>query len=262
MVTIHPTALVDPKAELGCDVEVGPFAIIEAGARIGDGCRLGPHVMIHSRVTLGARCSVDYGSVLGGDAQDLKCTTPDTYLELGEDNILREYVTIHRASHEGEATRVGSHNMLMGFVHLGHDVVVGDHTMLANLVAVGGHCLIDDRAIIGGHTALHQKVRIGTMAMVGGMSGVTLDVPPYCLAEGKPAEVRGTNVVGLRRNGVSTEARGQLNRAVRTLYLSRRNRLAALEQVEREPDKSPELEAFLAFVRAVRNGRNGRQLEQ
>lgn len=262
MAAIHPTALVDPSAELGSDVSIGAFAIVEAGVRIGDGCSIGARAVVHANTTLGARCTVDVGAVLGGDAQDVKCTTPDTFLEIGEDNTIREYVTIHRSNHEGGVTRVGHDNFLMSYSHVGHDCVVGNHVMMANLVQLGGHSLVGDRAVLGGLTAVHQKARVGRMAMIGGMSGVTTDVPPFCIAQGKPAEVLGINVVGLRRNDIPEETRTQLRRAVRILFTSRRNRGDALDELAAEADLTPEVSELLEFVRATREGRNGRQLER
>ena len=262
MPEIHPTALVDPSAELGCDVTVGPYAIIEAGVRIGDGCKLGPRVVIHAHTTLGARNIVDIGAVLGGDAQDVKCTSPDTYLEIGDDNTIREYVTIHRSNHEGGFTRIGNHNFLMSYVHVGHDCTVGNYIMMANLVQLGGHCVIDDRAVLGGMSSFHQKVRIGRMVMVGGLSGCSIDAPPFCMVEGRPGEVKGLNLVGLRRNDIPEATRTRLRRAVRMLFTSRRNRGDALDELTAEADPTPEVQELLAFVRAMREGHNSRQLER
>lgn len=261
MASIHPTAIVDPAAELGADVEIGPFAIVEAGARLGDGVKLGPRVVIRTHTTLGAGTTVDVGAVLGGPAQDLKCTTDETFLEIGERNTIREYVTIHRSNHEGGTTRIGDDNLFMAFVHLGHDVVVGNRTMLANLATVAGHCQLDDRAVMGGNSVLHQRVRVGEMAMLGGMSGASEDIPPYSLATGIPCEVKGINVVGLRRNGVDHEARGALKTALQILYRSGKNRLQALDEVAEAVPQVPEVVRLLEFVRAIRDGHNGRQLE-
>lgn len=261
MVSIHPTAIVDPAADLGEDVTIGPFSIIEAGAVIGARCRIGSQVTIRSRTTIGADCLIDNGSVLGGDAQDLKCTAPDTFLEVGARNVIREYVTIHRSNHSGGVTRVGDDNLLMAFTHLGHDVQLGNRTMLANLATLGGHVQVDDRAVIGGMTAVHQWVRIGSMAMVGGMSGVNKDVPPFSMVEGNPCEVRGINVVGLRRNGVSAETRTLIKKAIRVLFVAHRHRGRAMAELERELPPEPEVVELLAFVKAMREGRNGRQLD-
>ncbi len=262
MTEIHPTAVVEPGAELGERCRIGAYALVFAGARLGDDCVIGPRATIHGRVTLGARCTVDTGAILGGAAQDLKCTTDETFLELGDDNSIRENVTVHRSNHEGGVTRVGSGCLLMGFVHLGHDCQVGDHVMLANLVTIGGHCHLGDRVVIGGMTAVHQKVSIGRMAMVSGLAGVNTDVPPFALAEGNPNKVRGINVVGLRRNGVTSEARAALQRAIRLLYLSHGHRGQMLEQLRAEPSPPAELVELLDFVAAIREGKNGRQLER
>ena len=262
MVNIHPTALVDPAAELGEDVSIGPFCIIEAGVRIGDRCALGPHVFIHGNTTLGADNTVDYGAVLGGDAQHRAAGGKTTYLVIGCHNIIREGVTMHRASIEGEATRVGDHNMFMASTHLGHDVVVGNHTTLANLATIGGHVVIGDRATIGGLAAVHQRVVVGELSMIGGMSAATSDVPPYSLVSGVPAKVMGINVVGLRRNDFDSETRNAIKKALRLIFTSGRSRSTAIEEIERDaPVRSPQLQLLLDFVKATQGGHNGRQLE-
>lgn len=262
MVEVHPTALVDPAAELGTDVVIGPFCIVEAGARLGDRCRLASQVVIRSHTTIGADCLIDTGAVLGGRAQDLKCTSEETFVEIGCRNQIREYVTIHRSNHEGGVTRVGDDNLFMANVHIGHDAQVGNRTNLANLATLAGHVQVDDGVVIGGMTPVHQRARIGTMAMVGGASGASYDVPPYCMAEGKPAKVRGLNVIGLRRAGFDSQTRQVLHTAVRKLFSEGRNRSLALEEVVATLPPIPELEQLIAFVRATREGRNGRQLER
>lgn len=261
MVSIHPTAVVHPGAQLGVDVVIGPYTIIEDDVQLGDGCEIAEHAKIHSLTRLGPGNRVDKGASLGGDAQHLRADKGDCYLEIGAHNIIREYVTIHRASHAGAATRVGDHNLLMAFVHLGHDVVLGNHVSLANLATVGGHCVIQDRANIGGMVAVHQWTTVGEMAMVGGMTGVNQDVPPYAMVEGVPGKVVGMNTVGLRRNDISAEVRADLKKAIRVLFLSKRNRSMALEELERDLAPSPQVNHLLAFVRAIQQGHNGRQLE-
>lgn len=262
MVQIHPTALVAPDAELGVDVELGPFAIVEAGARLGDRTRLAARAVVCSNTTIGSDNQIGIGAVLGGAAQDVKLDSPETWLEVGDRNIIREYVTLHRSNHEGGVTRIGSDNFFMAFVHVGHDCTVGNHIQMANTATLGGHCKIEDRAIIGGLTAVHQRVTVGTMAMVSGVSGLNVDVPPYCMVQGAPARVIGINVVGMKRNGLSAEARAAIHAAVRILYKSKRHRGDALAQVIDEVPSCPELEHFLSFVQATREGRNGRQLER
>ncbi|MBI5834366.1 MAG: acyl-ACP--UDP-N-acetylglucosamine O-acyltransferase [Armatimonadetes bacterium] len=262
MVIIHPTALVDPAAELGEDVTIGPFCIVEAGVRIGDRCSLGPHVFIRSNTTLGTDNTVDYGTVLGGDAQHRAAGGRTTFLQIGNHNVIREGVTMHRASIDGGFTLVGDDNLFMASTHLGHDVVVGNHTTLANLATIGGHVTIGDRATIGGMTAIHQRVSVGELAMVGGMSAVTSDVPPYSMCSGVPAKVLGINVVGLRRNDFDSDTRASIKRAIRLIFTSGRSRSLAIEEIERDmPERSPQLQALLDFVRATQTGHNGRQLE-
>ncbi len=261
MPQIHPTALVDPTAELGVDVEVGPFAIVEAGARIGDRTRLAARAVICSNTTIGCDNQVGIGAVLGGAAQDVKLDSAATYLTVGDGNIIREYATFHRSNHDGGTTRVGSHSFFMAFVHIGHDCLVGDHIQMANAATLGGHCRIEDRAILGGLVAVHQRVAVGTMAMVSGLSGLNVDVPPYCMVQGSPARVVGLNAVGMKRNGIGPEARSGLRAAVRILFKSQRHRGDALQEVIDTVPPCPELEHFLGFVKATREGRNGRQLE-
>lgn len=262
MVEVHPTALVDPAAELGGDVVVGPFCIVEAGARIGDRCRLAARVVVHTNTTIGADCTIDVGAVLGGLAQDFKCNSTDTYLEVGHGNVIREFVTMHRSNHEGGTTRVGNESLFMANTHIGHDAVIGNHVNFANLVTIAGHVQVDDRAVIGGLVGVHQRARIGEYAMVGGMSGANMDVPPYCMAEGKPARIRGLNVIGLRRSGFDAATRDGLRAAVRMLFMEGRHRGRALDEVEQSLPTSEPLQRLLAFVRASREGRNGRQLER
>ncbi|MCC7493466.1 MAG: acyl-ACP--UDP-N-acetylglucosamine O-acyltransferase [Fimbriimonadaceae bacterium] len=262
MSSIHPTAIVDPGAQLGLDVTIGAFSIIEPGAVIGDRCSVGAHAVICSRTTLGADCVVHHGAILGGPAQDLKCDSVDTRLEIGERNTFREYVTVHRSNHEGGVTVIGCDNYLMAQSHVGHDAIVGNHIQMANQVALGGHSVVDDRAVLGGLVGVHQRVRVGTMAMVGGMSGLVTDLPPYCVAQGMPAKIHGLNVIGLRRNSVGPEARRALQTAVRELFLAQRHRGRVLEELLTSLPDLPEVRTLLTFVQAIQAGRNGRQLER
>jgi UDP-N-acetylglucosamine acyltransferase len=261
MVTIHPTALVDPQAELGVDVTVGPHAIVEAGAVIGDRCRLAAGVVVHGCVVLGADNFLDTGVALGGEAQHLRAGHPDTGVLVGQRNQLREYVTIHRATAEGGLTRVGDDNLFMVGCHLGHDTAVGSEVVIANATAVSGHCVIEDRANLSGLVGVHQFVTIGTMAMVGGLAGVNTDVPPYTIVEGSRAEVVGLNVIGLRRRALTAATRDGLKKAIRLLFHAGLSRPTAIETIEREIPGSPELEHLLNFMKAISAGRHGRQLE-
>ncbi len=257
---IHPTAIVDPGAELGTEVEVLPFTIIEAGVTIGAGCRIGPHAVIRRGTTIGEGCHISVGVVLGEPPQDRKYQGEESYLRIGKFNQIREYVTLHRATGEGESTVVGDHNMIMAYCHAGHNVRIGNHCSITNCVQISGHCVIEDYAILGGMSGLHQFVTVGTMAMVGGMSRNVRDVPPYCIVEGNPAEVRGLNVIGLERRGLSPEVRAHLRQAFRLIFRSEYNVTDALAAVEEQVPMSPEVRHLCESVRRTEAGNMGRQL--
>ena len=206
---IHPTAVVDPKAELGAGVDIGPYAVIGPEVTIGSGSRIGPHVVIDGRVSMGSRNRIFPGACIGLEPQDLKYNGAPTEVVIGDDNSIRECVTINRATADGEQTRIGSSNLLMAYSHLGHNCHLGDRIVIANGVAVAGHVVVGDRAVIGGVLGIHQFVHIGTMAMVGGMSRIERDVPPFTMVEWHPSRVRALNKIGLRRSGLVEAEGGQ-----------------------------------------------------
>jgi len=257
---IHPTAIVDPGAELGSDVEVLPYTIIEAGTVIGDGCTIGPHAVVRRWTHLGANCHVTTGAVLGEPPQDRKYAGERSYLKIGCGNELREYVTLHRASGEDAATVMGDNNMFMAYCHAGHNVRIGSNCSFANTVQLSGHTVIEDNVTIGGMTGFHQFVTVGKMAMVGGMSRVNQDVPPFAIVEGNPAAVRGLNVIGLERQGISVEDRATLRKAFRLLFRSEYNLSDALAAVKEQVPDGPELSYLCDFLRRINQGSMGRQL--
>lgn len=212
--SIHSTAIIGASARLGESVEIGPYAIVEDGATIGAECRIGAHTVIKSCVRMGARCRVAEHAVIGGDPQDLGFD-PATKSEvvIGDDNVLREYVTIHRATKEGSATVIGDRNFLMGGVHLGHDARLGHHCILANNVLLAGHVSFGDRIVVGGGTVFHQFVRVGDFAMIQGLSKFGQDILPFALAA-EYNGVAGLNNVGMRRAGLDAATR----ESVRALY--------------------------------------------
>ncbi|OFX17868.1 MAG: acyl-[acyl-carrier-protein]--UDP-N-acetylglucosamine O-acyltransferase [Armatimonadetes bacterium RBG_16_58_9] len=258
---IHSTALVDPSAEIGIGVAIGAYSVIGENVRIGDGTRIDPHVVIECNTTLGRNCSVMSGAVLGGAPQDYKFKGERTYLRIGDNNVIREFVTIHRASGEGESTVIGDNNMLMAYCHIGHNCDIGGNITMANYVGICGHVLIEDRVVFGGIVGVHQKVRVGKLAMVGGFSKVVQDVPPFSMTDGRPAEVCDLNVIGLRRSGVSSKVRADLKQAYKLLYRSDLNPSQALEAIESQLEPSDELTYLLDFIRNIRHGFRGRQLE-
>jgi len=261
-VNIHPTAIIHQGAQLGADVTVGPYAVISSQAVIGDRCRIGPHVFIDGYTELGADVQILFASALGCPPQDRKYHDEPTRLVIGERSIIHEYVTIHRGSGEGSETRVGDDNMIMAYSHLGHNCQVGSGVTIVNNAAVAGHVTIEDRAVIGGLVGIHQFTRIGKLAMVGGYSRVPQDVPPFMIAEGTPARVRGLNVVGLRRAGMSAETRNSLKSAYRLLYRSGLNLSQALDRIAEELEETPELQYLVDFLSNLKYGYMGRQFDR
>lgn len=260
-VTIHETAIVHPKAELGVGVKIGAFCIVGSNVRIGDGTLIEPHVIIEPWTTIGRECRICSGAILGGQPQDHKFEGERSFLAIGDENIIREYVTIHRATGEDNATSIGDGNMLMAYCHVGHNCRVGNGVMMANMVGISGHVIIEDKAVFGGMVGVHQYVRIGKLAMIGGYSKVVQDVPPFMMVDGRPAKVYDLNVIGLRRNGVRPHVRSGLRQAYKFLYRSNLNLSQAIESIDNEVEPSEERDYLLEFVRNVKFGFAGRQLE-
>lgn len=258
---IHPLALVDPSAQVDASATVGPFCIVEANTRIGAGTVLESHVVVKRGTSIGKNCRIWPHVVLGHEPQDLKWKGENSSLLIGDNNVLREMVTIHRATGEGEATTLGDNNLLMAYVHIGHNCSIGSNNMISNSTGVSGHVTIEDKCVIGGFVGVHQFVHIGKMAMVGGLSKVVQDVPPFCIADGRPAKIHGLNIRGLRRNGVAAEQRNQVGSAFKLLYRSGLNTTQGLERVRSEVPSSPTLEYLTSFIERVGEGRLGRQDE-
>jgi UDP-N-acetylglucosamine acyltransferase len=255
---VHPLSFVDPKAELDSGTVVGPFCYVEAGTKIGAGTRLDSHVTIKSGTVMGENNFVGQGAVIGGDPQDRKYAGEPTYLTIGNDNVLREYVTIHRAQGEGKSTVVGNNCYLMAYVHLGHNVVLQDSVTIANSVNVAGHVTIEELANIGGMVGIHQFVRVGKVAMVGGFGKVVRDIPPFMLVDSLTEQVHDINAVGLRRIGVTQQSRMSLHKACKLLFKSQLGLTHAMDAVRREVTSTPELEYLLAFMQRLFQGRSGR----
>ena len=252
---IHETAIIHQGAELGEDVEVGPYSVIGENVRIGRGTKIWPHVHLEGWTTIGEDCQIFTGATIGNDSKDLKYEQGSrTFAIIGDRNVIREYASISRATGKDDATVIGDDNLLMTFVHVAHDCKIGNNTILASLATLGGHVVIEDRAIIGAQAAFHQFVRVGTMALAGACSKVVQDIPPYMISDGFPASVRGLNVVGLRRNGVSPEARLLLKRAYRLLFRSNLNRTQALAKIREEVGMCEEVAYLLEFIESSERG--------
>ena len=204
-VNIHDFADVSPKAELGKCVSVGPGSVIGPEVIVGENTWIGPNVIIEGKVKIGSNNKIFPGACIGLEPQDLKYNGDSTELLIGDNNTFRECVTINRATFEGEKTIVGNQNLLMAYSHLGHNCEIGNNVVIANSVQIAGHVVVEDRAVIGGCLGVHQLVHIGYLAMVGGMTRVDRDVPPFCLAEGHPGRIRGLNKVGIKRKSIDKE---------------------------------------------------------
>lgn len=251
---IHRTALVDPTAHLGPDVTVGPYAILGPHVTVGERCTIGAHAVLERNVKLGAGVRVGHGTVLGGDPQDLKYKGEDTWLEIGDGTIIREYCTINRGTVATGKTAVGQRCFIMTYVHIAHDCVIGSDVILANGIQMAGHVQVDDRAIVSGLTPIHQFVRIGTYAFVGGGSRVNQDVPPYTKAVGNPVHLYGLNSVGLQRAGFAPEVKLALKRAYRLLFNSDLTVSQGIARARAELPQVAEVETFLCFIESSQRG--------
>lgn len=258
---IHETAVVSPGAEVSPDAEIGAFCVISDNVTIGPGTVLEPRVTLLPYVRIGQGCRIGVGAVLGGLPQDNKFRGEVTELVIGDLNQIREYVTMHRATGEGNATIIGDENLLMAYAHVGHNCRVGSGTMISNSVGISGHVTIEDMVVIGGLVGIHQYVSLGRMCMVGGHSKVVQDVPPYMLADGRPAKVYGLNIRGIQRHGVSREGQEALRAAFKLLYRSGLNRSQAMEQIAATVDPCLEIVHLQEFLARVKDGFAGRGLD-
>lgn len=255
-VKIHPLALVDKKAELDSSVEVGPWCTVGPNVRVGKGTRLISHVVVDGWTTIGEENTIFPFASVGLVPQDLKYKGERTELTIGNKNSIRENVSIHLGTAQGGGfTRVGDSNLLMGYVHLGHDVIVGNHTILANYVGVAGHAIIDDHAIIGGQSGVNQFVRVGAHSYAGGQSAIDRDLPPFCIAIGnRPMQIKGANIVGLRRRGYSADVISKINEAIKLWVRPDVERDRALLEIESQYGEYAEVQSFIQFIRKSENG--------
>lgn len=254
MAHIHPTAIVDPRAELGQNVTIGPYCIIEAETKIGDDCRFEARAVVKKRTTLGVNNEVGEGTILGAKAQHLVETTPGGVLIIGDHNRIRENTTFHRGHANDAATIVGNHNLMMVNAHVGHDARVGNHCVLVNNAMLGGHTHIEDRAYISGGVGVHQFCRVGRLAMVGALAKIVQDVPPFMMVEGGGStEVVGLNRVGLRRNGYTPEQILQLKQAYRVIYRQGLRWTEVLQILKAEFNDGPCAE-FFEFLKSGKRG--------
>ncbi|MBM4278302.1 MAG: acyl-ACP--UDP-N-acetylglucosamine O-acyltransferase [Deltaproteobacteria bacterium] len=253
---IHPTAIVDPKAEINEEVEIGPYSIIGKDVLIGEGTRIGPHAVIREGTTIGKRCQIFQFSSIGEAPQAVAYKGEKTSLIIGDDNIMREYVTLHRGTVKGGGkTVIGHRNFFMAYSHVAHDCQIGNQVVMANGATLAGHIIIEDYAVIGGLSAVHQFCRVGAHAFISGLTGVVLDIPPYMLAAGSRAKLFGLNTVGLKRQNFREETIRALKTAYRIIFRSGLTLEKAIIKVgDSEISRIPEIDHLLRFIQQTKRG--------
>lgn len=251
---IHNTTVIHPNAEIAEDVEIGPYAVIGENVRIGGGSKIGPHAVIEGWTEIGSNCDIGPSVVIGSPPQDIGYKGQRAFVKVGDNNVLREFVTIHRASKEDGYTTVGNNNFIMAYSHIAHDCKLGNSIIIANYAGISGHVEIGDRTVISGLVGIHQFVRIGTMCMIGGMSRILRDIVPYVITEGHTATPRGLNAIGLRRNGVDSQTRTEIKKAYKLLFRSELTTEQALERISTEVKDTPEIREFVKFIEGSKRG--------
>jgi UDP-N-acetylglucosamine acyltransferase len=255
VVRVHPTALVEPGAELAAGVSVGPFAVVGPEVRVGPGTSIGSHTVLEGRTEIGAACQIGSHVIIGAPPQDLKYRGEPTRVVIGDRCVVREFATIHRGSlGDSGVTSIGPACFIMAYVHVAHDCQLAEQVIMANQASLAGHVQIGRFAVIGGMTGIHQFVRIGEYALMGACSGALQDIPPYVKVQGDRAKPYGLNVVGLRRHGFSAETIRTLKKAYHVVYTSGLNTSQALEKLEQEFPGSPEVQCFADFIKRSQRG--------
>lgn len=253
--SIHPTAIVAPTARLGSGVTIGPYSTIGDQVTLGDGTTVSAHVVIEGGVEVGRNCRIFSHAVLGSEPQDLKFRGEKSMLIVGDSTVIREFATLNRAtSGGGGKTVVGRGCFIMAYAHVAHDCHLGDGVILANAATLGGHVVIEEHAIVGGLTGVHQFCRIGAHAIIGGCSGIILDIPPFVKAQGNLARLFGLNTVGLKRRNFPPEAVRHLKQAYRLLFLSGLNTTQALERIATEVPACAEIQHLVHFIKTSDRG--------
>lgn len=251
---IHASAIVSKKAKIADNVEIGPYTIVKDNVTIGSGTKIGAHCLIDGYTTIGKDCQIFTGAVIGSQPQDLKYKGEKSLLEIGENNIIREYCTFNIGTGEGGKTSVGNNNLFMAYSHVAHDCIVGNNCVLANNATLAGHVTIEDMAVVGGLVAIHQFSRVGKLSIIGGCSKVVQDIPPFSTCDGHPARIYGLNLIGLRRHGISNEKIRDLDHAFKILFNSDLTIKHALEKTEKEIKQTEEIDHLVSFVKKTQRG--------
>jgi UDP-N-acetylglucosamine acyltransferase len=252
---IHPAAIIAPDVEIEEETYIGPFCIIKEGVHIKKGTKLVSNVIIEGNTEIGENCIIYPFTSIGLPPQDLKYKGEKTGVKIGNNNIIREYITIHRASVDGDGvTVIGDNNFLMAYVHIAHDCKIGSHIIMANVATLAGHVVVEDYAVIGGLVAVHQFTRIGAYAMVGGFSGVGQDIPPYMIASGARTKLFGLNTIGLKRHGFSDSTINELKKAYKILFREKRTLKDAIKKIQKDLPYTDEIKHLIDFIQKNKRG--------
>ena len=251
---IHKTAIVHPNTKLGKNVTIGPYCIIGENVTIGDDTVLDNHIVIEHYTIIGRKCRLHSGSIIGGDPQDLKFKGGESHVIIGDNNVIREFVTINRATEQGGKTLIGNNNLIMAYVHIAHNCIVGNNIILGNVATLAGHVIIEDYAVLGGGVFIHQFVHLGKYSITGGCSKVVKDTPPYLKVAGDPSKPYGLNSIGLQRHNFSKEVMHTLKTAYRIIYRQGLTLQEALDKIEQELGESEEINHFIRFIRSSQRG--------
>ena len=255
MPTIHPTAIIHPGAMIDVDVEIGPYCVVGEHVKLGAGTQLQSHALVEGRTTIGKNCNLYPFACIGMKTQDLKWRPEyQTFAEIGDGTVLREFSTLNTGTKDGEVTTVGAGCLIMAYCHVAHGCVIGNRVIMSNSVQLGGEVTVEDDAIVGGLTGVHQFCRIGSMAMVGAGVKIRQDCPPYMIVDGTPPQVIGLNVVGMKRHGVPAEARTILKEAYKFMYREGLNRSQAMDRINYELNDCQEIKHLISFVKASERG--------
>jgi UDP-N-acetylglucosamine acyltransferase len=252
--SIHKTAIVAKGAKLAEDIEVGPYSIIGPSVTIGAGAKIGAHVVIDGHTSIGKNCKIFTGAVIGSIPQDLKFKNEVTFLDIGDNNIIREYCTINLGTKDSTKTIIGNNNLFMAYAHVAHDCLVGNDCVIANNGTLAGHVHIEDKAVIGGLVAIHQFVRVGKLSIIGGCSKVVQDIPPFSTCDGHPTKVYGPNLVGLKRHGVSQQDIVHLRKAFKIIFFSKLSFPHAIKEIQSQLPATETITYLVDFIKQSERG--------
>ncbi len=251
---IDKTAIISKKAKLASNIRIGAFSVIEDNVKIGSNVEIANHCVITGNTSIGDNCKIFTGAVVGSIPQDLKYKGEKSFLNIGSDNIIREYVTINPGTEKGGATTIGNSNLFMAYSHVAHDCKVGSNCTIANNGTLAGHVIVEDKAVIGGLTAVHQFCRIGYLSIIGGCSKVVQDIAPFSMSDGNPARVCGVNLIGLRRNGFNKQEMDSIKKAIKLLFFSGHIKTQAIKHIKDNIDLSENIIHLIDFVESSQRG--------